>query len=170
MNITSGSMRQCLLAGSTSLLISAAAQANILPVNVDQPSAKTASSNGADPLAGHLAGHLAGQRLNSELQSNLLANMTSMEDSGKRYEITYPSLTQVGSLDSAAIAYPPSDEPTTPGGSLFQRIVLADSDQHIFPDMAIVAGILLLVGGIGYAQHLAKKHREQPRRRPLYPA
>ncbi|HOL64655.1 MAG TPA: hypothetical protein PLB97_04905 [Accumulibacter sp.] len=166
MNITSGSMRHCLLAGSTSLLISAAAQANILPVNVDQPSAKTVSSNGADPLAGHLSG----QRLNSELQSSLLANMTSMEDSGKRYEITYPSLTQVGSLDSAAIAYPPSDEPTTPGGSLFQRIVLADSDQRIFPDMAIVAGLLLLVGGIGYAQHLAKKHREQPRRRPLYPA
>ncbi len=161
MIISTGLFRQCLLAGMASLVFGSVAQANILPVDAVQPASKNMPIDTTH--------RFAGLRPTGESASPLLTSVTSSDDAGKRFEITYQLLAQLGSLENTALAYGSTDESaTTPGFSLFQRIVLDDSEQRVFPDMAILAALLLLVGGIGYAQHLAKKQREQPRRRPLY--
>lgn len=166
MNISFGLIRQCLLAGMASLVFSGATEANILPVDADHSSEKNAFADNGNRFAGiH-----SGQRLTTDPQGGLLANKSATDDTGKHFEITYQLLAQLGSLETITVPDTSSSQPSTPGMSLFQRIVLDESDQRDFLDTAILATLLLLIGGIGYAQHLAKKHREQPKRRPLFPA
>ncbi|MBL8398697.1 MAG: hypothetical protein JNL84_11245 [Candidatus Accumulibacter sp.] len=173
MNTSSGLIRQCLITGLTSLVFSAGAVANIMPNLVEYPSERPAQSAGKKRPLDNPHKSL-GQRTISDFSTNPFVNQSGFDSENHHFEITYAMLSGLASAEQPTdLGYGTdgsSNNPDLPGGILFRRVVLDDNDYTSYPDTALLATLFLVVGLIGYAQHLIRKNRQQPKRRPLFPA
>jgi len=169
-NTSAGSIRHSLIAGLTSLLFSAGAIANILPTPVDYPIERPAQPVGKK----RLSDNRLSQRPIGNFSASLFATSSGIGDEERLFEATYAMLSGLGSPEQPAdLAYGANGTPgdwEPAGGTLFRRVVLSDNDYPGYPDTALLAALFLVVGMIGYAQHLIRKSQQQPKRRPLFPA
>lgn len=163
------SLRLALLVAGSALAVSSVANASLLPNSVRIDKGITLSQAGSGIATGLPAG---GDEAEGAKPSLLAAS--------SNFNVTYTMLSElVAETVGVASQAPTVSEPVStqlPAGSEFKelapfgRAISAYGNDGGSPETAILAIVLLLIGGTGYARHLAQRSREQAKRRPLFPA
>lgn len=133
------SFRSALLVGAVGLAMSGVAGASLLPSNVRIDNGRTL----------HVPGDLASR------EATAIANGNASDPSLDHGEPRHLSYGGTGDANANDVA-------------LFRLLVTAGGRDGESPEIAALAIVLLIVGGIAYAQRHARSVQEKSKRRPLF--